>query len=475
MGTECYRVREAIIIRDERQAFDCGWYLVADPSRPISWHFDKHGYRLLEYLIEPRTSDDIQRHRDTLPVGNPLSAPTKMSAFFQAMQRMGIIEQVSRDAASARPVCAAHRPVTTKYAPASAPVSTTVRLPMDANLFAGLTAEIDELGVFGVNFLGGRQALEFLSSRGNALRSVRAAISLRLAPDNLDEDAQQKLSAIGETRGRPPFVILEKDGATETIVPTARKLKELSVPFCITQQVVASDDLGCLTKMTSEVLSAGASFTLFLLNQNGVAADHSSTLAAIEEKVALLQQIQDAYDPNRVQVRGVHTPLPRSVIPGGASLSELFSQYFGGCSVGLVAGSLSSEKRPIGIGILPPEKWETLGPALAPNCCQAGLTYLAVDSDGTVYPCEEAVGLPELAMGSLTTKSLADIWASERWEFFRGGWDLHELSGCYGCELYVLCACRRCRVYPLKSLGDRFMPMPICLKCADELKPANPN
>ena len=109
------------------------------------------------------------------------------------------------------------------------------------------------------------------------------------------------------------------------------------------------------------------------------------------------------------------------------------------------------------------------GPEIPPNACQGGITLMAVDSNGIVYPCHQALGLPEFAMGDLNESSLIDIWRGDKWAFFRGGWELDELTGCFGCKAYIGCACRPCRVQAHKKLGNRFAPMPICIQNADEL------
>jgi radical SAM protein with 4Fe4S-binding SPASM domain len=386
------------------------------------------------------------------------------------MEEMRIIEVVSVDVGPAGHACVASAPANFRYVPASAPLSATVGLPMDTGLFTRLMADADELGVLGMSFLGGPHGLEFLCRMGGMLRVVRAAVSFRLRVRDFTKRVQDELSAINDACGRPPFVILDVDDAPTVVGLVAQALAARSLPFCIVHRVAALDELSKLTQLATGILSAGAAFVMFLLDPQVIADDRSSALAAIADKLEMLRKVQSSHRPMQVQVRALHTPLPRSFIPPEPTLGLLFSQYLGGCSAGLLAGPIPSVVRPTGIGMPSADQAATAGPELPPNCCQAGMTHLAVDSGGTVYPCEEAFGISDLAMGDLTTASLAEIWAGGQWEFFRGGWDIYELSGCHGCDLYIGCACRRCRVYAQKSLGNRLAPMPVCVRCAAELR-----
>ncbi len=92
----------------------------------------------------------------------------------------------------------------------------------------------------------------------------------------------------------------------------------------------------------------------------------------------------------------------------------------------------------------------------------AGLTKCCIASDGDVYPSEKAQALPALAMGNVKHRHLQEIWLSNAWDFFRGGWRLSDLHQCVGCPIFADCATRNNRIIPYVSLGDPLAAMPEC-------------
>jgi radical SAM protein with 4Fe4S-binding SPASM domain len=451
---EYFLIKDSVIIRDERHFLNSGWYLVANPSEFQSWNVDADWHGLIEYMLRPRSFAEIEHYRASLPAKNNLAEPDRISAAFEALQKMGIIEQVSADSKPTRPSRTAFELHSSIYAPASAPISMSIQLPMRPDTFSHLMKEADELGVLGIDFMGGHPALQFLADESKALQGIRAAVAIWLDADDLTESTRELLSMVSAALGHHPFVVV-KNQNTEIPVDTAAKIiGSLGIPFCVTYHILASDSLPEFKRIAFDALKAGATFAHFLLDENSFGADNLSFLEDVSEKLTVLGKVQWAHEPMQVQVRTAHVPLPYHVAVLAPNLRQLFSSYLGGCSAGLIAHPMPVHVRPIWVETVPPETDSRTIPRLPMNCCQAGMTRFAINEDGTVYPCEEAMGITNLVMGNLATNSLAEIWAGEQWAFFRGGWDLHNLSECHRCYACADFTCHNCRVRTLGSLGS---------------------
>lgn len=438
-----YRLGDSIIIRDERHLLNSGWYLVASPSVLKSWHFGADAFGVIEYLRDPRSSADIEQYRATLPATSRLGAPERMSEFITSLQQMGIVESIAEDFGPARPVCLAATLPPSTYAPASAPISMVVELPMAPDMFRRLMAEADALGVLGVDFRGGSAALQFLAEESSALQYMRAAVAVWVSAHDVTESEGEMLSSISAALGRHPFIIVETRTALAPDDPAVQVLKSLGVPFCLTHHVLPSAGPPQLRQMAANALAAGVAFSHFLLDAGSFGADESTTPTAVAEKLAVLGEIQWVHKPMQVQVRAPYLPLPYYITVPAPTLGQLFSSYLGGCSAGLIALPMPVHVRPIWTGDRSDETPPNAGPRLPTNCCQAGMTHLAVGTEGMIYPCEEALGICDLVMGDLRRDPLADIWRREQWAFLRGGPDLHGLSVCRGSHAHMKRACRR--------------------------------
>lgn len=94
--------------------------------------------------------------------------------------------------------------------------------------------------------------------------------------------------------------------------------------------------------------------------------------------------------------------------------------------------------------------------------CSAGKTHLSIDSDGCVYPCNLVLSDGNWNMGDIKKSNLKDIWASEKWSFFRGGVELRELEYCGDCPALTDCTDLYCRLYPYTRNGDPYSLNPYC-------------
>jgi MoaA/NifB/PqqE/SkfB family radical SAM enzyme len=54
-----------------------------------------------------------------------------------------------------------------------------------------------------------------------------------------------------------------------------------------------------------------------------------------------------------------------------------------------------------------------------PGLCKAGIFALAIDEDGTVYPCLRGLQTRIHPIGSLNENSIGELWRSKRWACFR--------------------------------------------------------
>ncbi len=434
-----YRVKDSVIIRDERHFLNSGWYVVANPSVFKTWHFGADRFGVLQYLLDPRSSTDIEQYRASLPVTAELAEPEQMSKFIKALQQTGIIESVPKDADRIRSVCAASRLPFSGYEPASAPSSMVIELPMSPEVFHRLMREVDTLGVLGVDFRGSNTALRFIVDEREALQGLRAAVAIWVCAADPAEPTRELLARVAAVLGRHPFIIVNTHTALSPADSVVQVLQSQSVPFCITYHVKPSDAPSYLRQIAANALAAGAAFTHFLLDADSFSSD-SMTPTAVAEKLAVLGEIQWGHEPMRVQVRAPGLPLPYYVTVPLPTLGQLFSSYLGGCSKGLIPRPMPVHVRPIWIESTADEMPSGAGPRLPMSCCQAGMTHLAVSKEGLIYPCEEALGIETLVMGDLHRDSLTAIWHYEQWTFLRGGSGVPLFDGS---DAHLGCTCRR--------------------------------
>lgn len=476
MAEEHFRIKENLIVRDEHQLFDCGWYLVADQSKPASWLMSRQAYDLLNYLMEPRSPADLEAYRIGLPYGAPLADQTKMGELLQALRQMGVVLQVPADAPAVehdwpRPELDGWR-----YKPTSAPVSSVLYGPMAPELFAQIIDQFHAAGVLGVEFRGGADLPAFLAQQKELLKGFRGALVIRLQAATVDRRAGDDLLELAIARQQPLAVVLAVDSIDPAALQSAGAiLRERKLQYYVTYRFGNAATAAQLKELARTALNLGASYFQIRVDPE-TAGEQPLDMTGLTDVLNLLREVQDGFPTGRVQVRLLHAPIPRPYMQPDMIVKRILSANLGGCVVGtLIPIPPASAPQPAGLHFPTPNELAAMGPELPPNCCQAGIMSLVVDHDGTVYPCDEAIGMAELAIGSLAQSSLTEIWASEDWQGFRGGWDLYQLPGCYACRYYIGCGWRRCRVHAQKQLGNRLAPMPMCVRCAKELNLSQEN
>lgn len=87
--------------------------------------------------------------------------------------------------------------------------------------------------------------------------------------------------------------------------------------------------------------------------------------------------------------------------------------------------------------------------------CRAGNAYMAIDAEGTVYPCPYGVFLQKLPAGNSKGTLLKDIWNQGEWSIFREGVAIDQLSACDKCSEKSYCKLKKCRMRSLAK-GDLY-------------------
>ena len=87
--------------------------------------------------------------------------------------------------------------------------------------------------------------------------------------------------------------------------------------------------------------------------------------------------------------------------------------------------------------------------------CRGGNSYMAVDTDGTVYPCPYGVFIGKMPIGNSRKQSLSEIWNSENWHMFRGGTTIDQLKACSTCPEKNRCELKSCRMRSMVQ-GDPY-------------------
>ncbi len=95
--------------------------------------------------------------------------------------------------------------------------------------------------------------------------------------------------------------------------------------------------------------------------------------------------------------------------------------------------------------------------------CSAGTTRIAIRSDGVVFPCVYGFIDNEYAIDSIKSKSIKEIWFSDKWDRFRGTTKIINLHSCYACSYFSTCTLKVCRLKSYYSTNDFYGKPPNCL------------
>lgn len=81
--------------------------------------------------------------------------------------------------------------------------------------------------------------------------------------------------------------------------------------------------------------------------------------------------------------------------------------------------------------------------------CSAGNSIFALDENFDIYPCIFGIQHIECKIGNLLSNNLSDIWKSSKWNAYRGGTLLNDLTDCKDCKLNKHCMMKNCRLRPV--------------------------
>lgn len=107
---------------------------------------------------------------------------------------------------------------------------------------------------------------------------------------------------------------------------------------------------------------------------------------------------------------------------------------------------------------------------LPPNVGPQGMYLLAIGANGDIYPCTESIGDTSQIIANVKDEGgVLSAWNSRKWDFYRGGWELDELTACIGCKFHGDCTMQTCRCYAQRVLLNKYNAMPECYKVRDEI------
>lgn len=96
--------------------------------------------------------------------------------------------------------------------------------------------------------------------------------------------------------------------------------------------------------------------------------------------------------------------------------------------------------------------------------CSAGHSLLAIDDKFDAYPCVFEIGFGDFKISNLMRENLDKIWSSEKWQNFRGGTTLDQLSDCKDCKFKNACLMKNCRLRPVYEGNTFFDSVSYCNK-----------
>ena len=94
--------------------------------------------------------------------------------------------------------------------------------------------------------------------------------------------------------------------------------------------------------------------------------------------------------------------------------------------------------------------------------CHAGKTRMAIDSSGSIYPCNVVISDPKWNMGNIRREEIQSVWFSSKWLFFRGGVKINDLKDCRKCRKLRTCSYFYCRLLPYVENDDELSSSSKC-------------
>ncbi len=461
-------LRKDLILRYEPDYLGQGFYALRDTYNWQTHTFNKDGFLLLREIAKGCNLEQLARF-----ISSQTSAQKKpaeqLSQFIAPLVAMGLVSL--SDYPKPQPALL----LSTKLRPMAVLPVSPMRFPTEVDLLLtaacnqrckhcliplkpkrtknelgtkevmGLLDQLDRYGTFMVRFSGGEiftrpdihEILDYAASKRFGLRILSNATLF--SPEVI-----QSCARIAELKNWGFVISVSLDGASAyshdwlrslpgSFIKTTRAIKALteSSVICTLETVLHKKNIRELDKLADLCLSLGVSgWNIHPVDHLNRATRNSDTLLDTPELAALAPQLETISKrvggkiDMQIDYRH-HTPFIKKI-----ARHQFNSRYL----------------------------------KLPENVCQAGLYSMSIGPTGKIYPCNYAVGYPELEMGDMKQSSLLDLWHNPSWQKFRGGWQLRELTSCSSCTHNKLCGISHCRVYPAVTLKDFYGPMPECIE-----------
>lgn len=472
-----FRVRFVLspeaILRNERHYQNRGLRFVFLARTDFLRVIDEVAFNLLKFLAFPRSYDELRCFYFSQCQKAGMEQSEKELASLLIALVEGEVVELTEEGEPVKPIrLPKEEPpeFPSPFAPFSFPVHVSLALTGACNLrcrhcmaafypktglsldqLADIFEQLDEGGAFSLKLTGGEPMVyhHFWDALKLAT-SHRFSVGLLTNLTLLDEKGAERLGEIAKRKGHGFVVGTSLDGADAETHDWMRQvkgsfnktlramhlLKEAKVPF-IVQCSLNQKNKTQLREIANLCFEHGARTVYFLVPCQLGRAPKELTPLSLNEIFAIRDEVEQMaketgwwieFDPR-------HTPM-HGAPSDGQSSDEVEVVNF------------------------------------PPKCCPAGITVLSISSTGKVYPCIDAMDSPLVEMGDVTKESIADIWRSEKWNFFRGGIDEREIRAraCKGCPWFEQCGYKFCRAYPAAAMGDLYACKPECLLYRKDLK-----
>lgn len=458
-----------VILRDERHYLESNTCFVRAPRVDQTVYLSVSAFELLVFLATGRTADEAWSHySERCRVNGERPDRQEFDQFLEDLSGRGILERHDERLSRSRPLSnlGLKPSETAKIKPMTFPSRVSLVLTIRCNLTCShclrsssplasgvgelstdealsLMDELDNNGVTSLQLSGGEITVrKDIAEIASHVRSLRTHVEFLTNGYVLRPRMVDLLGDVQQAKGRGFHVHLSLDGGTaesndwlrgrgafDRTIAAMKALREAGVSLVV-ETCLTPKNLGELTEIAA------------------ICAEHGVRGLSIH--------------PISLTGRGGCNPLslPMRLVNRIADEADRLKQEY--------AGTLEIK---FGYQFVPHARGSGYGEEvpLPPNTTGAGMFHMAIGADGKVYPCIESLGAEEILMGDVKEESTADIWRSERWDFFRGGWTVEELEDCRGCVFDGGCATQACRCYAVATGMGFYSPFRDCYENAEVL------
>lgn len=466
-----------VILRDESR-YHPDLYLVRLVRQGVFYCVDKIAFDCLVYLFQPRRLQDVINYY--LRVGGYDVNKETIQNFKTLMAKL-VMDEVVWHLPKGTSYTPPSRPIYLQvpkdfqypsvYEPFSFPFNVTFVPTAYCNLkclhcmasqlprgkgelsleeIFGLLTSLDEAGTWSLKISGG-EPMTHPQIEDILLYAARCRFSVAFLTNAtlINEQNITTFATVAQMKGKNGFALgISLDGASAETHEWLRRvpgsfwktlhalelLKQANIPFNI-NSIIHRKNLHELEKMIELAFDKGATSIAFVIPCPLGRASGNKELAFLSEEVRAIGEkfarLQEKYPNVSFEHRHMVFPKQFHPLPWVKSKNRSTDTEF----------------------ITPP-----------PGTCPAGMTHMAISSYGIVYPCIDALGVDDMAMGNIREEDVVQIWRKNSWNLFRGGFTFDQLWVCNTCSSREYCGVMHCRAYPWASLGDPYGPKPECLR-----------